>query len=336
VPGLPWEFIATRLGRFLQLGYIYAVVAGVAIISYWIAPNLGETSGDRRELIGRYLYQWTHPRPNEILSTVLILVGLFVACYLVGSIVRTLTYRVTSAVRTVCLNVFYATVLGRYWLDWRESGEPVLRRTYGDGKRWRYEIRVRSWRAHVPSWLTVPVLLLESASYVVPRRRPMKMVWEELVVTYGEEVLTNSLRRHPIKLSTLRAGHLGLYWEYCSSWLRANAPDEAITPRATNYLTASSLLVPVWLMTPWSQLYWDDVEGVVEITDKLAPWIILYFLYVLWGLRGAQVDAGGLFKRFVVVQLVEMSRESVPESPLQEPAITSRRTEPSSPSAEIA
>lgn len=309
MPDLPWEFLATRLGRFLQLGYIYAVVAGAFIISYFAAPSLGPTPQQRRALVWNKLYQLTHPATVDIFSTILIILGSLLVCYLVGMIVRVATYRVSSFMYSTAVNFFYQTEVGRRWGRWKLEKGPssLIKYEYPRGRR-EVNLAFNGGQYRIPDWLAPLVVYLELRISYRLNRWSGKGLWSELTSTYGEEALTKVLVRHPIKISVLEDGHVYAYWDYCSSWLRRYAPGEAITPRATAYLTASSLLIPAWLLQHWAFLYLGDLSTAMRWINAISPLILLYFLYVLLGFRGTQVDGPAVFRRFVVVQFLENSR----------------------------
>lgn len=310
MPDLPWEFLATRLGRFLQLGYIYAVVAGAFIISYFIAPSLGHTPQQRRTLVWNKLYQLTHPATADIFSTILIILGGLLACYLIGMIVRGATYRVSSFVYLTVVNFFYQTKVGRRWGNWKREKGPssLIKYEYPREGRRELNLAIHGQQYRIPDWLAPLVGYLETRVSYRLNRWSGQGLWSELTNMYGEEALKKVLARHPIKISILEDGYIFTYWDYCSSWLRRYAPGEAITPRATAYLTASSLLIPAWLLQHWSSLYFGDLTTVMRWINAISPLILLYFLYVLLGFRGTQVDAPAVFRRFVMVQFLESSR----------------------------
>jgi hypothetical protein len=312
MPDLPWEFLATRLGRFLQLGYIYAVVAGAFIISYFAAPSLGSTPQQRRAVVWNKLYQLTHPASADIFSTILIILGGLLACYLVGMIVRVATYRISSFVYLTAVNLFYQTEVGRRWGNWKSEKGPssLIKYEYPRGRR-EVNLAIKGRQYRIPDWLAPLAGYLEQRVSYRLNRWSGKGLWSELTYIYGEEALTKVLVRHPIKISVLEKGDVNTYWDYCSSWLRRYAPGEAITPRATAYLTASSLLIPAWLLQHWSFLYLGDLSTAMGWINTISPLILLYFLYVLLGFRGTKVDAPAVFRRFVTVQFLENSR--VPE-----------------------
>jgi len=309
MPDIPWEFLATRLSRFLQLGYIYAVVAGAFIISYFVAPSLGPTPQQRRALVENKLYQLTHPATADIFSTILIILGGLLVCYLIGMIVRTVTYRISSFVYTTVVNFFYQTELGRSWNNWKREKGPssLIKYEYPEGRR-EVNLAINGRQYRIPDWLAPPAVYLQLRVSSRLDRWSGKGLWDQLTYMYGEEALTKVLARHPIKISVLQEGYVFTYWDYCSSWLRRYAPGEAITPRATAYLTASSLLIPVWLLPHWSSLYLGDFSTAMRWINAISPLILLYFLYVLLGFRGTQVDGPAVFRRFVMVQFLEDSR----------------------------
>jgi hypothetical protein len=111
MPEVPWELIASRLGRYLQLSYVTAVVAGATILlAIWVDSLDGSPEHRRSQMTEQTTNLTSH---RGVLFVVILALAAVVACYLVGIVVRYLTWWAANKLRLVTMAVMGLTGISR-------------------------------------------------------------------------------------------------------------------------------------------------------------------------------------------------------------------------------
>src|SRR5215471_7416777 len=94
MPNIPWDLLTSRLGRYLQLSYISAVIAGACIIGELIVRALSGSPAQRRHSIAVAISKIVHSHMNVLTAVLLVILAILVA-YVVGASARFITGTVT-------------------------------------------------------------------------------------------------------------------------------------------------------------------------------------------------------------------------------------------------
>jgi hypothetical protein len=317
MPEVPWEFLATRLGRYLQLSYVSAVIAGAIILfSIW-TEAIGGTPEHCRFEISKQLTQVTSHR-----SIVYIVTSIFVTivvCYIVGSAVRYLTWWVVNKVRVIWLAIMGLTGLHLAFYKFRRrfSGmaeeqiqpntpsarreEPHRRRLLGVGGK---DFDVATPRGAVAYLWSVFALTNPTAD----------QIWSSLTGTYGKKHVLKVLRPHPIHVPPTENWQMEAAAEYCHFWLLRYAKDVAVTLSATRALIASSMLVPVFFVPSALENVLGAQNSIVHWADLLEIWVLIILFYLVFTGQRNRGAAADVFRRFVLVQLLEDAHASIEDT----------------------
>jgi hypothetical protein len=109
MPDVPWELLASRLSRYLQLSYVLAVTAG-ATLSFcaWVAALNGTPASRRHQIKLRVTDVTSHHNAWFVL---VLLIAVVTGCYLVGSILRYFTNWVVSKIMIAWYTIIAITGL---------------------------------------------------------------------------------------------------------------------------------------------------------------------------------------------------------------------------------
>lgn len=324
MPNIPWDLLTSKLGRYLQLSYISAVLAGACIIGEFIVRALSGSPARRRQSAATAISKVVHSHVNVLIVILLVILAIL-AAYVVGVSVRFITIAVTN----FASNWFYRLrSLTDYW-SWLIRGReeflkkyaaPKIPEPYGDRGRF-----IRLGRGPVGHMYDVkrPLGALAYLWDISHHKYPEgKEIWQLISATYGEERVISALAAHPIRTPIEGSSDIAGVYDYCRLWLNKYAPDMAVTVSATGRLIAFTFFIPV-LLLPGS--LWLVSYGVYARGGWHFIWIvvILFFLYqIIVRARGGNV-VYQLFYRFVTVQLIEQSR------------IGSKSTQANTPSAPV-
>jgi len=312
---IPWDLLTNKLGKYLQLSYISAVVAGACLIGEFIVRVLSGSPAQRRQSVATAISNIIHNHVNILVVIALIILAVMVA-YVVGVSFRFITGTVTSFV----LNWFFRLLsLMDYWSWWPAKRKELLEKfavpkhAEPYTKQERRHIRQRGYPDVQWYDLKRPLgafaYLWDMSRHIYPQG---KELWQSITYTYGEERVVTALAAHPIHTPIENPGEVSSAAEYFRLWLNKYAPDMAITLSQTGRLIAYTFFIPVLLLPGSLQALSYDMYAT---GGWHLIWIIviLFLLYLIMtpGRRGRTNYE--LFFRFVTVQLIEQSRnESEP------------------------
>jgi Pentapeptide repeats (8 copies) len=310
MPNIPWDLLTNKLGKFLQLSYISAVIAGACLIGELIVRARSDSPAQRRQSVVTGISKVIHSHINVII-VVLLVVAAVLAAYIVGATVRF----ITGTIWSFTINWFFRLLSLTDYLSWWRSGRdkflkkfaaPKSAEPYTDGHhRWiRYGRPPDKRKYDLKRPIGVLAYLWDMSHRMYPQG---KELWETVTYVYGEEHVISALAGHPIGTPIQDQNQVRSLAEYCRLWLNKYAPDMAVTLSQTGRLIAFTFLIPVLLLPGSLRLVSYD-------TYARGGWhfiwlvVVLFFLYliIIPGRRDRAIFE--LFFRFITVQLIEQSR----------------------------
>lgn len=331
MPEVPWELLATRLGRYLQLSYVSAVVAGAFVLfAVWV-DAIGGPPEQRRSEISKRLTQVTAHR-SILFVVILVLVMIFVS-YLVGGGIRNLTWWAANKVRVAWQAAMVLTGVGliMYKARMRFFQMADVQTTHMEhAERTDQVYRGRSaWIEDKRFNISTPIGVLAYLWSMLSLTRPKPdQVWANIVRTYGESRVAKVLKPHPVQVSGENAWRMESVSEYCNFWLLRYAKDLAITPSATRALIASSAFVPVFFIPSVFENVLGTDASLTQWANRLEFWIAIVLLYLILSGQRNRGAATDVFRRFVLVQLLEDAETSI-ENARKAPEPDNGTSEPS-------
>jgi hypothetical protein len=308
MPNLPWDLLAGRLGRYLQLSYISAVIAGFCLVGEIVVRNLKGTPAQRRQRIATAISSIGGNHRNFWVVALLIVISIVLA-YVIGASMRYLVQAAYSFVYTSFSALFFVTGLTRKWflvkqsLRTRIAPEEIERTPQPAQRHLRRVVTVSGQEFNIANPLGAIAYV-----WTAIRRYPTgKQLWEVLTNVYGEERVISALASHPIPVPIEHPWQVSSVVEYCRLWLNKYTPDMAVTTAATGYLIASTVFIPV-LFLQGSLLAAFGTTAQVHRWAWLWPIVTLLLLYLIVTSPRAPRTTFQLFFRFVTVQLIEQSR----------------------------
>jgi hypothetical protein len=333
---MPWDVLVNRLDRYLRIGYVSAVLAGLVLAAEVTVLSLSGSPEDRRDQLADAATSVAHWKPNAILI-VLAVVGALTAAYFVGVASRSLTFAIMVALMNA-VNLTRSSA-ARWWRGHPRPGPdegwvvPSIHQMLDDVRR-----DVRAWwrrtrglsegrRRRQREWTFVVKAVGRSLlqPFLPPIVRTTDL-WLTLDYTYGAEAVNRTLERHPIKVRVSadvwqakpdereRArqqaeSQLSSAAEYCQLWLQRYASEVAIPSRANRFLMLGTAALPAILLPRSLREIGGDLDAISSLMGLLrwGLWAgaLLLFLGVLREGPGYAVAA---FQRFVVVEMAEAAR----------------------------
>jgi hypothetical protein len=306
MPNIPWDLLASKLGRYLQLSYLAAVLAGACIAGELIVRALHGSPAQRRRSMATAMSNVKTGHEN-VLVVILVIIVVILLAYAVGALTR----YVTAAVFQFAASLFFGFLgIVNFWSWWFNSdlrGSLLGTADEDSGPK-----RILGLR-HINERTYDVKRPLGAIAYIWQFLSPnlkAKELWDLLARTYGEQCVISALAAHPIQTPFQDSQIPGIS-EYCRLWLNKFAPDMAVTNSEAGRLIATTFFIPVLLLPSslWLVSYSMYSRGWWYFMWLI---VVLVFLYVLItssvtsGRGGRTVTQ--LLVRFVTVQLIEQSR----------------------------
>ena len=337
---MPWDVLVNRLDRYLRIGYVSAVLAGLTLATEVTVLALSGPPEHRRDQIADAARSVTDSEPHVILI-VLAITAALAAAYFVGVAARSMTFAVVVALINA-VNLTRAPI-ARWWRGYprhaggkERSDIPSIRRALEELRRSvrRRPRRVQDVSSQVPrrrhrEWTYVVSAV--GRSLLQPFLPPILRVadvFASLDYAYGAENVNRTLERHPIKVRVVNdlwrgqpserddarrqaESQVSSASEYCSLWLQRYAPDVAIPARANRFLVLGTAALPAILLPRSLRDLGGDLDAISSLLGplRLALWTgaLLMFLGVLREGPGYAVAA---FHRFVIVEMADSARRN--------------------------
>ena len=302
MPDLPWELLATRVGRYLQGVYVTATLSGATLIGELMVRAVDGPSSNRRQAVLDAISAVTSAG-KSVFVVVLVAAMVVLISYAVGTGLRYLIWAALYTIQAIVQAMTIATRLGspkRRLQEWirHQAGDTELRRA-------RRSVTIHGERIDVER----PVGVLVFVWTLLRNRTPTgKQTWESLTYSYGEDQVRDALAGHPIRTPITDDWQVEAVGEYCLLWLKRYAPDMAITPSTTRFLVGTTIFVPAVLLPGTLRSVYADIPNVMEWVDRLTPGLMVLLVYLLLTSFRNQGASAQTFRRFVLVQLIQGSR----------------------------
>jgi hypothetical protein len=304
---MPWDVVVNRLDRFMRLGYLLAVLAGLILMAEILVLVLPGDAEHRRDQIAEAVEDVAAWKV-DLLVVVFLIASAIVAAYFVGVVARTLTFIVLQFVQNT---YSYSLFEGRQW--WRNAleGEPerlsaAQRRARQLSQAWT-EFKGPPYRPRPSRLRRFGGILRDAFTPILPRPLTLDILWPTLEHAHGKEAVNRALARHPI---TVRVGanesRIWQAFDYCQLWLQRYAKDVAVPMQATRLLVLGTTAIPVVLLPSSLDAIANDVSGIPSSAGWI--WLVLIagaFVLSVGGLREGRSQGLATFQRFVMVQLTE-------------------------------
>jgi hypothetical protein len=219
---MPWEVLINRLDRYLRLGYVSAVLGGLAIAAEVTVLAMPGSPKHHRDQIAAAATSVSKTKLSPLLVVVVIAVGL-IAAYLTGLAARSLIFAVIAPLITAVALV--TDDVAKWWRgDPRdpdlitesvgpgrhpEWSRPPARNAFNKARqelrdRWRrkFGLSTGAYRRPPRRWWRLRMVIRTLLRPLVPPSIRIRVVdvWASLDSTYGAEAVNRMLARHPIKL----------------------------------------------------------------------------------------------------------------------------------------